>query len=163
MKKEKIEIEFTVYASSDELQENDKALLVKAREVTNMAYAPYSNFQVAAVAKLTNGEFVAGTNQENASTPAGLCAERVMLASASMLHPNIPIDTIAISYNNLKGTSCEPTTPCGICRQSLQEHEDRLHRPIRLVLGGLEGSVFVFEKSTSLLPLAFNGKELKRS
>ncbi len=163
MKKEKIEIEFSVYSSSDELQENDKILLEKARAATAMAYAPYSNFKVAAVAILSNGEMVEGTNQENASTPAGLCAERVMLASASMLHPNTIIETIAISYNNLNGSSNEPATPCGICRQSLQEYEDRLQHPIRLILGGQEGAVYVFEKSTSLLPLAFNGKDLIRS
>lgn len=163
MKKEKIEIEFSVYASSDELQEKDRTLLEKARLVTNMAYAPYSNFQVAAVALLSNGEIVEGTNQENASTPAGLCAERVMLASTSMLYPNIAIDTIAISYNNLNGSSNAPATPCGICRQSLQEYEDRLQHPIRLILSGQSGSVYLFEKSTSLLPLAFNGKELIRN
>ena len=79
------------------------ALLSEAREITKFAYAPYSNFRVGAVAKLINGEKVTGTNQENASYPAGICAERTLLSTASSLFPGVAIDTIAISYNNING------------------------------------------------------------
>src|ERR1700739_3375091 len=89
MQKEEYSFSYTIYASADELAEADAWLLNEAREVTNMAYAPYSGFRVGAVAKLSNGEIVAGTNQENASYPVGLCAERVLLASASGWYPNM--------------------------------------------------------------------------
>ena len=160
MKKDKIEINYDVYEDISELSKEDAWLLNEAREVTKQAYAPYSNFYVGAVAKLKNGEIVAGSNQENASYPAGLCAERVLLASASMLYPETAIETIAISYLNNNGNSNQPISPCGICRQSLREYEDRFKYSIRLLLGGMEGKVFVFEKASFLLPLAFTSNDL---
>ncbi len=89
MKKDEYTFSFEVYDSIEELSEEDAWLLNEAREVTENAYAPYSHFQVGAVAKLANGEIVAGSNQENASFPVGLCAERVLLASASSLYPKV--------------------------------------------------------------------------
>jgi cytidine deaminase len=161
MKKEKIEFTYEEYENINELSEGDAWLLNEAREVTDQAYAPYSNFYVGAVAKLANGKIVAGTNQENASFSVGLCAERVLLASITSLYPKIPIDTIAISYRSSNAESDHPVAPCGMCRQSLQEYEDRLEHPIRLILGGMEGKVFVIPKSEMLLPLAFTSGELK--
>ncbi len=161
MNKEEYRFAFEVYDSIDELNDQDAWLLNEAREVTESAYAPYSNFNVGAVAKLANGEIVAGTNQENASYPVGLCAERVLLASASTLYPNIPIDSIAISYNNNNGESNHPISPCGMCRQSMVEYEERVKQPIRLILSGMEGKVYVIDKTTNLLPLSFGSVDLK--
>jgi len=160
MKKEKYDFAYEVYDSIDELSEQEASLLKKARETTRHAYAPYSHFKVGAVAKMKNGEIVTGSNQENASYPVGLCAERVLLASASSLYPNVPIDIIAISYNSDQVASDHPVAPCGICRQSLQEFEERSKTPIKLVLGGMQGKVIVIEKASQLLPLAFTSDEL---
>ena len=162
MKQEKIEIDFKVYDDVSELPAEDAWLLNEARDVTKQAYAPYSNFYVGAVAKLENGEIVAGTNQENASFPVGLCAERVLLASTSILYPGIPIETMAISYYSGNGNSKVPISPCGMCRQALQEYEIRLQHPIRLILAGLEGKIYVFDKASQLLPLGFTGSDMNR-
>ena len=152
---------FEVYNSADDLTKEDAELLQKAKQATNHAYAPYSNFKVGAVAKMQNGELVTGANQENASFPVGICAERVLLSSASSQYPDIPIETIAIScYTDRDGQIRHPIAPCGICRQSLQEYEQRFKRSIRLILGGMEGKVFVIPKASLLLPLAFSGDEL---
>lgn len=159
--KEEIRFGYDVYNSSDELPEDDSALIDASRQVTKKAYAPYSNFLVGAVAKLANGETVSGTNQENASYPVGICAERVLLSSASMLHTNVPIDTIAISYHNLNGDSSHPVSPCGMCRQALKEYEDRTNQPIKLILSGMEGKVIVLEKASQLLPLSFGSEDMK--
>ncbi|MEO7266343.1 MAG: cytidine deaminase, partial [Ferruginibacter sp.] len=99
--------------------------------------------------------------QENASYPVGICAERVLLSSASMLHTNVPIDTIAISYHNLNGESSHPVSPCGMCRQALKEYEDRTNQPIRLILTGMNGKVIVLEKASQLLPLSFGSDDMK--
>jgi cytidine deaminase len=152
---------FEVYDGIEDLTEEDQWLLSEAREVTQHAYAPYSNFQVGAIARLDNGEIVAGSNQENASFPVGLCAERVLLASAASLFPKVPIQTIAISYHNNNGESNHPISPCGMCRQALNEYEQRVKHPIRLILGGLEGKVYIIEKADMLLPLSFNAEDLK--
>ena len=161
MFQEKFEFSYEVYNSIDELNVQDAWLLNEAREVSGQAYAPYSNFRVGAVAKLVNGEIVAGSNQEDASFPVGLCAERVLLASISSLYPNIEIETIAVSYQSANIISDHPVAPCGICRQSLQSFEERLKHPIRLILGGMQGNVFDVSKASLLLPLAFTSEELK--
>ncbi|HVZ58098.1 MAG TPA: cytidine deaminase [Chitinophagaceae bacterium] len=152
---------YQVFKGIDELDAEDAWLLNEAREVTQQAYAPYSNFQVGAVAKLANGEILAGSNQENASFPAGLCAERVLLASASSIYPNIPIVAMAISYQSDHRDSDHPISPCGVCRQSLQEFEQRTRQDIRLILGGMEGPVYVIARASLLLPLAFTSQELQ--
>ena len=161
MNKEEYKFSYEVYDSIAGLNEQDATLLNEARAVTAAAYAPYSNFNVGAVAKLANGEIVKGTNQENASYPVGICAERSLLASAASLYPNIPIDTIAISYDNTRGASNHPISPCGMCRQTLVEYEQRVNQPIRLILSGLEGSVIVVATANSLLPLSFGSSDLK--
>ena len=161
MDKEKYQFSYEVYNSASELNEDDAKLVKEAREITAAAYAPYSKFNVGAVARLVNGELVAGTNQENASYPVGICAERVLLASAATIHPNVAIDTMAISYNNTTGKSDHPISPCGMCRQSLVEYEERMNQPIRLILCGMEGKVIVVEKANSLLPLSFGSIDLK--
>ncbi len=160
MKQEIFEFSFEVYDSIDELDADDRQLLVEARNVTDKAYAPYSNFHVGAAAKLSNNKIVMGTNQENASYPVGICAERVLLSAVSSLHPGIPIETMAVSYQSKKIKSDHPIAPCGMCRQALQEFEGRTNKPIRLILGGIEGKVYVIESASLLLPLAFTNEEL---
>src|ERR1700735_457318 len=159
MKKE-LRLFYEEYGSDKELPAGDAVLLAKAREATRDAYAPYSHFRVGAVARLQNGEIITGTNQENASFPAGICAERTLMSAASALYPGIPIDTLAISYDNEHGPSDRPISPCGICRQSLQEFEQRTGKPVRLILGGQEGKIFVIPRASLLLPLAFTAGEL---
>lgn len=161
MQENKFEFNYTVYKSSEELPEDLQKLLDRARDVTEHAYAPYSNFQVGAVAHLANGEMVSGSNQENASFPVGLCAERVLLATVSSQFPRITIEKIAISYKSEHHKSDHPIAPCGICRQSLQEYENRVSKHVQLVLGGLSGPVYVIDSASRLLPLAFTREELR--
>jgi cytidine deaminase len=160
MHENKFEFSYKVYNNIDELPEEQRSLLKKAQEASEHAYAPYSNFHVGAVATLSNGEMVTGTNQENASYPVGLCAERVLLASASSQFPNVPIEAIAISYKSESQKNDHPVSPCGICRQSLQEYESRVNHPIQLILGGMIGEVYVIDEASKLLPLAFTNDEL---
>ena len=161
MEHQKINFEIEVYESIDQLTKEDAWLLNEAKNITKIAYAPYSHFQVGAMARLTNGKTVAGSNQENASYPVGLCAERVLLSAASSLYPGVPVESIAISYHNDNGKSDRPITPCGICRQTLVEYETRLQHPIRLILGGMEGKIFIIPKAGMLLPLSFSGDDMK--
>ena len=160
MKEQKFEFDYEVFNDLSELAEKDAWLLTEARNVTKEAYAPYSNFYVGAVAILANGEIVAGTNQENVSYPVGICAERVLLGSVATLHPNVPVESIAISYNGDDVKSDHPISPCGMCRQALLEYETRVNKPIRLILSGQEGKIFVIKSASLLLPFAFTKKEL---
>ena len=162
MRNEELQFQFEVYESVEELSASDAEILTAARNVTGLAYAPYSKFNVGAVARLNTGEIVSGTNQENASYPVGICAERALLASASMLHTNIPIDTMAVSYHNTSGgDSNKPISPCGMCRQVLKEYEDRMGQSIRLIMSGMTGKVYIVKSAGQLLPLSFGSTDLK--
>ena len=161
MQKKELSFSYEVYDNESQLAPEDARLLEEARAATAKSWSPYSHFRVGAAAKLANGETVTGANQENAAFPAGLCAEGVLLATASSLYPGLPIDTLAVSYLNENGPSDRPISPCGICRQSLQEFEQRTGRPIRLILGGQQGKVFIISQSGFLLPFAFSSDELK--
>ncbi len=162
MRKEEMQFEFDVYESSEEMNEQDKELLTSARNITGKAYAPYSKFSVGAAALLNNGEVVTGTNQENASYPVGICAERVLIGTAAMLHTNIPIHTLAVSYHNANNTeSSKPISPCGMCRQVLKEYEDRTNQPIRLIMSGLTGKVYILKSVSYLLPMSFGSVDLQ--
>ena len=156
---QKFEFKYQVFESIKELSEKDAALLKEARETTRQAYAPYSKFHVGAAAHLSNGEVLTGTNQENASYPVGICAERVLLSSISSLYPDTAINSMAVSYQSHAHSSDHPISPCGMCRQFILEFEKRLG-PIRLILGGQEGQVFIIESASQLLPLAFTSDEL---
>lgn len=157
MKQEEFRFPFEHYPVDTELPVEDARLLQLARAKTSMAYAPYSQFLVAAVAELDDGTVVIGTNQENASYPAGICAERVLLGNVASQFPGHAIKRIALSYKNIKGQNAEPVSPCGICRQSLLEFQERTRSSIRLVMGGQEGSILVVPDCKWLLPFAFSG------
>lgn len=98
-----IRFQYQVLPDASMLSSEDAQLLQMARAATSKAYAPYSQFNVGAVAMLNNGETIEGTNQENASYPVGICAERVLLSAVSSLYNGVAIKTIAISCHNLKG------------------------------------------------------------
>ncbi|MEO8960499.1 MAG: cytidine deaminase [Ginsengibacter sp.] len=155
MTRENFQFSIKIYDSSNELNKEDAQLLSEARNVTKFAYAPYSHFKVGAFARLLNGQTVSGTNQENASYPAGICAERTLLSTASSLFPGVGIETVAIAYHNMIGESKVPISPCGICRQSFVEFQHRTGNPIRLLLSGQEGQVQVIDNAADLLPLVF--------
>ena len=153
-------IQFNSFKDASELSEQDQFLIKETRKIATAAYAPYSGFKVASLAQMENGVIVHGTNQENASYPIGLCAERVMLAAISTIAPQISIKNICISYISEKQGSDIPIAPCGICRQSLVEFESRFSGKIRLLLTGQSGQVFEFNSVSDLLPMAFKKNNL---
>lgn len=158
--KQEFSFNYEIYKDASELNADDLKLLEAAREVTKNAYAPYSNFLVGAAAKMENGNLVEGTNQENASFPVGICAERVLLSTASSLFPGMAIQTMAVSYKNLHGHNNAPISPCGICRQALLEYEARGKQPMRIILGGQTGEVIVLESVKALLPFSFSKDDM---
>jgi cytidine deaminase len=89
-----------------------------AVEACDMAYAPYSNFQVGAALLTRQGKIYQGVNVENRSFGLTICAERTAAATAiSEGHK----DFTAISIASRGGV-----TPCGACRQFLAEFCDDL-------------------------------------
>lgn len=154
------DIPYKKYKDAAELSQDDQKIIHESRRLASLAYAPYSGFKVASVAQTIDGIFIHGTNQENASYPIGLCAERVMLATISSIASDAIIKTICVSYISKKQSTAVPIAPCGICRQSLVEFESRFNEPIRLLLTGQSGEIFEFDSVSDLLPMAFKKKNL---
>ena len=132
-----------------------------AEQTRKDAYAPYSNFQVGAAVLLANGEIVIGNNQENASYPSGLCAERVAVFQAGARFPDVVIKAIAISAASSRVKVSKPAAPCGNCRQSIAEYEQKQKSPIVILMKGESGPVYQADSIADLLPLTFGNSYLK--
>jgi cytidine deaminase len=115
------------------------------------AYAPYSGFRVGAALLGTDGSITEGCNVENASFPAGICAERSAVAAA-VARGLRAFETLAIATE-----AEDPTPPCGVCRQVLEEFSPEL-LVISITRDGREARWNLSE----LLPRAFTSRSLKR-
>ena len=155
MQEKDINISFKEYDSLYELPSEYRNLLEKAIEATKSSYAPYSNFNVGAAVQLENGEIVTGSNQENAASPSGLCAERVALFAAHHNYPSIPVKTLAVIGSQNGEITQELTYPCAACLQVLLESQKRAGAPITVIIGSA-GKVQVIQSVDALLPFSFS-------
>jgi len=112
-----------------------------------------------AALRLTNGEIIIGSNQQNAAYPSGLCAERVATFYAAARHPELPVQAIAIAAIREGILQEGPVAPCGACRQVLYEKESQGEAPMELILYGSK-KIQVINKVTDLLPLPFKLEDL---
>ncbi len=99
-----------------------ESLIAAARHAAQFAYAPYSNFHVGAALGFANGSVTTGTNVENSSYGLTLCAETVAVGSAMTIGARDGLEAIAVIGGpaGAVGTGA-PVTPCGRCRQVLNE------------------------------------------
>jgi len=161
MSKEIFQFQYQVLSNKNLLPPTYSALMDQAIEARGNAYAPYSNFQVGAAVLLENGVIVLGNNQENAAYPSGLCAERVAIFYAGANYPGVAIKAVAISANAALQPLEKPAAPCGNCRQSMAEYEQKQQSPMAVFFMGASGSVILCESVLHLLPFAFGGAFLK--
>lgn len=115
------------------------------------AYAPYSNFKVGAALLSTDGSITEGCNVENAAYPAGICAERGAVAGA-VARGNQSFSALLIATD-----ADDPTPPCGICRQVLEEFSPRM-----VIISATRGGKEVRWTLDELLPKAFTPHSLDR-
>lgn len=156
MKKFTISSDLTLYDSIDELPNEVLDLMLRSIEARSKAYSPYSRFQVGAALLLDNNEVITGSNQENASYPAGLCAERTAIFYAGARFPDAKMKKLAISAKSLNYIVDRPTAPCGSCRQAIAEYEVKQEAPIEIYFMGETGKVVKADSIASLLPLLFD-------
>lgn len=154
--------QYKTFRDAAELEPAVSALLAAARQATALAYAPYSGFKVGAALRLSGGHIVRGANQENASYPAGICAERAALAAAASLYPGVAVEAIAITYDNTRqpGNGNLILSPCGICRQSLLEKAQQQGSEYAVIMSSMTGEGILMDKVSDLLPFAFSGDHL---
>ena len=103
---------YAEYGSMTELETCDRELCEAAIAALSGSYAPYSNFNVGAAVRLADGNIVIGSNQENAASPSGLCAERTAMFAANATrtarsatespHPAVPAGRLWLSISILR-------------------------------------------------------------
>jgi cytidine deaminase len=133
--------------------EDRQMVVLRERALAAMerAYAPYSNFRVGAALLSSDGSITEGCNVENAAYPAGICAERGAV-SAAVARGSRTFETIVIATD-----AEEPTPPCGICRQVLEEFSPHL-----LVVSYTRSGREARWPLDELLPKAFSPRSLQR-
>ncbi len=163
MKVRKITIAIEEFEQGEQLTQQEEQLIREAENAIEGSYAPYSEFHVGAAIFLNNGEYIKGSNQENAAYPSGLCAERVALFHAKSKYPDSVVEAIAISARAGHFNIDDPIMPCGACRQVMAEVENRQNKKIRIIMRGQSGKTQVIDGIENLLPLMFKEEKLKRS
>lgn len=153
---ETLQFSFTYYKKAEsELTSSELQLLEAARQATYRSYSPYSHFSVGAAVLLADGTIVTGSNQENCSYPQGQCAERTAVFYANSRYPDQAVTMLCIAARGTDGQfTAAPVTPCGGCRQVLQETEQRQHSPIQIMLYGTD-AIYIIPSAQLLLPLSF--------
>lgn len=150
-----IDITYSEFRSADEMIPEDRELVGAAIEAMSGAYAPYSHFHVGAAVRLSNGQIVKGSNQENAAFPSGLCAERTAMFAASSRYPDKDMLSIAIAGGVLGMLGTSPATPCGACRQVMAQYQTKSEKPMSVIMVA-DGLIWKFDRVDDILPLIFN-------
>ena len=94
----------------------DEDLIAAARQAAENSYSPYSSFAMGSALRFADGSVVTGTNIENASYGLALCAETVAVSKAMADGVRGGLEAVVVT-----GPGDAPITPCGRCRQVLNE------------------------------------------
>lgn len=127
---------------------SNEELVERAREVRNLAYAPYSDYPVGAALLARSGQVFEGVNVENAAYPTTMCAERNAVFAA-VAHGERAFDAIAVVTEN-------GGEPCGACRQVLSE----FGLDVLVIAADATGQIKMQAKLSDLLPNAFGPQDL---
>ncbi len=123
-----------------------------ASDARKKSYSPYSNFKVGAALLGGYGKIYAAANVENAAYPQSQCAE----ASAIGVMVAAGCTEIKEVYVIAEAPGPDPVSPCGGCRQRLNEFA----APDVVVHMANEKGVVGAIKMGDLLPLSFGPKQL---
>lgn len=128
-------------------------LILKAKEAREASYSPYSKFKVGAAILMKDGTYILGCNVENSSYGLSICAER-----------NALFQMVAKGYKKgdakamcIIGQTDTPISPCGACRQVMEE---LLSRDCKIILANLKNDVKQMTID-ELLPYSFSEDSLK--
>lgn len=149
---QQLHIPFREIQSAD-LTSQQQALATAAEQAMKLAHAPYSQFTVGSAVLLTDGTVYAGSNQENAAYPSGLCAERVALFKARS-ETKTPMQVLVVLAENAKGELADAFS-CGGCRQVLMECASQQTEPIQILMRTKTGTFILLDDVRLLMPFSF--------
>lgn len=129
---------------------NRQELITEALKARDMAYAPYSKFQVGAALLTKDGKVYRGCNIENAAYSMCNCAERTALFKV-VSEGDTEFQMLAVAAD-----TPGPVSPCGACRQVISE---LCTKDVIVVLTNLQGQIKEMTVE-ELLPGAFSSEDL---
>lgn len=146
------------------MNDDVNSLIEAARAAALNAHAPYSRFAVGAAVLLTDGSVVTGANFENASYGLTLCAETVALGTVSARGRLRDVAAVAVIGGAMdasgRPTGTAPVSPCGRCRQVINEAAQMSGRDLPVHCGAAEGDAVTSWRLSELLPAAFGPRDL---
>lgn len=142
MDKKNISFDYQIF-QFEELNDQNKKLVVKVKEASIKAFAPYSHFHVGAGVMLENGEIITSTNQESEVFPSGICAERSLLYFVQANYSENRIVAMAVT-----------APPCGACRQVMVDTEKRNAHNIPIFIIK-DTEIMRIDCAKDLLPITF--------
>ena len=123
-----------------------------AKQVHSHAYAPYSKYPVAVALLTETGNYYQGCNVENASYGLTQCAEASAIGQMITTEGNVKIDKLLVL-----AISKQPCTPCGACRQRIQEFATAK----TMIWTANPQQILTSFKFSSLFPYSFSSEHLE--
>ncbi|MBX9949532.1 MAG: cytidine deaminase [Candidatus Obscuribacterales bacterium] len=117
-----------------------RRLIDAAKDASERAYAPHSNFFVGAALLTEDGTVFTGCNVENRVHGGSICAERTALVKA-ISEGHRHFQAIAVFCKAGEGW------PCGVCRQFISEFGSHI-----IVIVESEGGNLILHPISELLP-----------
>lgn len=146
-----------VETSYEELSAEDKKLIDAAEGALVNAHNPYSSSQikVASAVRTASGEIITGASYVNDSSPSSICAERSVIVTANSLGQK---DLRAMAtIGTKKGGIKNPVTPCGNCRQVMQEVVNISGNDLTVICSNDDKTKIIVTSLAELLPLPYRG------
>jgi len=146
------------------MTDEPQRLIASARAAAINAHAPYSRFAVGAALLMRDGTLITGANVENASYGLSLCAETVAVATASAQGRIGEIVAVGVIGGMMdqdgRATGVTPVSPCGRCRQVLNEAAQMGGIDLPVHCGAAIGDAVTTYRLSELLPDAFGPADL---
>lgn len=137
-------------------KEQIKTLMDRAVGMLQYSYIPYSHYSVGAALLTADGKIYTGCNIENAAYTPTNCAERTAFFKAvSEGQKDFTAIAIVGGKNRVAEDDC---TPCGVCRQVMEEFCDP--DAFQIILGTSADNYRIW-KLRELLPGGFGPKNLQ--
>ena len=134
--------------------EEKQQLIRMALAAREKAYAPYSDFMVGAALRAADGRIFTGCNVENAAFTPTSCAERTALFKA-VAEGVTRFTDIAVVGARRGEVNKQITSPCGVCRQVMQE----FCAPSFMIYMGRSDGSYVAESLGAMLPYGFTAEK----
>jgi cytidine deaminase len=144
----------------ENLNPSAKKMVQNAKLASDSAYAPYSQFYVGCSVKLADGSMVLGSNQENASFPSGLCAERVALFECAKNLQENEVLEIAVYARSSNYKVPKLLVPCAACLQVISDIQNRQKATIKIWMWSGSEEVFLAKDVSQFLPFHFELEKL---